>query len=109
MVDKFSRPLCKTACEATVETDVASKFQLRMISFTNETQEAFTVFVAMTDLEYEGFRGQNQKNLDSFRNDGRIIHTVRGDAPSDEDRGAALAAFNHRYGSKTVRGGPTVS
>lgn len=72
--------------------------RLRLVVYTNVRQQRRSVFVALTDAEFQTITGSSeQRSLAPFK--ARILSVVPDVEPSDDQRRAAMAAFALRFGS----------
>jgi hypothetical protein len=71
--------------------------KLRLLKFSNEQNEPFSAFVALTDQQLSDLLNADNCNLEPYKR--HILLIVKGDTPSVQDHKDAEAAFRHCYGS----------
>ncbi len=71
-----------------------NELKLRSITYSNTERQEFTIFIAMSDIEFSKFRASPQ-TLEPITD--RIVHTIRGAEPSAEDQKAAIQTFQQRF------------
>ncbi len=72
--------------------------RLRSLVTLNAQKVHHTVFVALTDKEFESVR-RSEAKLDKFSK--RVVHTVLGEHPTDQEIAIARQTFAQVYGAHT--------